>query len=82
MFKVALLKKHYIHPSIVAWIIPWTEEPAGYSPWGHKELDMTEQLTLSLFSFLVNQISMRPVIRCIFEEVVRYVMEVGHLRRW
>ena len=21
----------------------------GYSPWGHKELDMTEQLTLSLF---------------------------------
>ena len=20
----------------------------GYSPWGHKELDMTEQLTLSL----------------------------------
>ena len=23
---------------------------AGFSPWGHKELDMTEQLTLSLFS--------------------------------
>ena len=23
----------------------------GYSPWGHKELDMTEQLTLSLTSF-------------------------------
>ena len=22
---------------------------ASYSPWGHKELDMTEQLTLSLF---------------------------------
>ena len=22
---------------------------AGYSPWGHKELDMTEQLTISLF---------------------------------
>ena len=22
---------------------------AGYSPWGHKELDTTEQLTLSLF---------------------------------
>ena len=20
----------------------WTEEPAGYSPWGHKESDMTE----------------------------------------
>ena len=25
--------------------IPWMEEPdAGYCPWGHKELDTTEQL--------------------------------------
>ena len=23
----------------------------GYSPWGHKELDMTEQLTFSFFHF-------------------------------
>ena len=22
---------------------PWTEEPVGYSPWGHKELDMFER---------------------------------------
>ena len=28
---------------------------AGYSPWGHKELDMTEQLILSLFSLFDNQ---------------------------
>ena len=33
------------HSSILAWEIPWTEEPVGYSPWGYKELDMTEQLT-------------------------------------
>ena len=26
--------------SILAWRIPWTEE--GYSPWGCRELDMTE----------------------------------------
>ena len=26
-----------IHFSILAWRIPWTEEPGGYSPWGHKE---------------------------------------------
>ena len=32
---------------ILAWRIPWTEEPVGYSTWGCKELD-TEQLTLSL----------------------------------
>jgi len=31
--------------SILAWSIPWTEEPGGYGPRGHKELDMTEQLT-------------------------------------
>ena len=36
------------HSSILAWRIPWTEEPAGYSPWGHRESDTTEQLTLSL----------------------------------
>ena len=32
------------YSSILAWIIPWTEELAGYSPWGCKESDMTEQL--------------------------------------
>ena len=34
------------HSSILAWKIPWTEEPGGlYSPWGHKESDTTERLT-------------------------------------
>ena len=33
-----------IHSSILAWRIPWTEEP-GYSRWGYKELDTTERLT-------------------------------------
>ena len=27
----------------------------GYSPWGHKESDMTEQLILSLFTFMENR---------------------------
>ena len=31
--------------SILAWTIPWTEEPGGlYSPWGRQESDMTEGL--------------------------------------
>ena len=30
------------HSSILAWRIPWTEEPDGLQSWGHKELDMTE----------------------------------------
>ena len=25
------------HSSILAWKIPWTEEPGGLHPWGHKE---------------------------------------------
>ena len=30
------------HYSILAWKILWTEEPGGgYSPWGHKQSDMT-----------------------------------------
>ena len=33
--------------SILAWRSPWTEESGGYSPWGHKKLDTTEQLTLN-----------------------------------
>ena len=38
------------HSSILAWRIPWTEEPAGYSPWCRKETDTTEQVTLLLSS--------------------------------
>ena len=30
-----------IHSSTIAWKIPWTEEPGRYSPWGHKQSDMT-----------------------------------------
>ena len=33
------------HSSILAWRIPWTEEPGGCSPWGHKESDTIEQHT-------------------------------------
>ena len=30
------------YSSILAWRIPWTEEPGSYSPVGQKEMDMTE----------------------------------------
>ena len=32
----------------------------GYSPWGHKESDTTEQLSLSLWAFLVGQLVKNP----------------------
>ena len=28
-----------IHSSVLAWKIPWTEEPGELSLWGHKESD-------------------------------------------
>ena len=40
-----LEKETATHSNILAWRIPWTEEPRGlYSPWAHKESDVTEQL--------------------------------------
>ena len=30
------------HSSILAWEIPWTEEPGGLQSRGHKELDAAE----------------------------------------
>ena len=36
------------HSSILAWRIPWTEEPGGLQSKDCKELDTTEQLTLTL----------------------------------
>ena len=41
----SLEKRMAMHSSILAWRTPWTEEPG--SPWGHKESDVTEQLTLT-----------------------------------
>ena len=41
----ALEKGMATHSNILAWRIPWTEEPGGCSPWGRKESDTTERLT-------------------------------------
>ena len=42
-----------IHSSILAWRIPWTDEPGGLQTMGSvKELDMTEHLTLHLDTIL------------------------------
>ena len=32
------------HSSVLAWRIPWTEEPGGLQSMGHKESDTTERL--------------------------------------
>ena len=44
-----LVKEMATRSCILAWEIPWTEEPGGlHSPWGCKELDMTGRLSLHL----------------------------------
>ena len=49
-------KKTAIHSSILAWKIPWTEEPGGLDlVHGVAESDTTEQLTLSLSSMLLRE---------------------------
>ena len=48
-WKDPLEKEMETHFSL-AWKIPWTEEPGGYSSWGHKESDMTEWLHFSFHS--------------------------------
>ena len=37
-----LEKEMETHSSILAWRIPGTEEPVGYTPWGCKEFSTTE----------------------------------------
>ena len=67
------------HSSIVAWKIPRTEEPAGHSPWGHKESDTTERLCLlasqfnCLSAFYLKYFYLFRI-RCTFRNSVKIVM--------
>ena len=48
------------HCSVLAWGIPWTEESGVYSPWGPKERNRTERLTLSLLFLHVCPLLTKP----------------------
>ena len=41
-----LEKEMATHSSILAWRIPWTEEPGGLQSMGLKESDMAERLSM------------------------------------
>ena len=45
----SLEKEMATHSNILAWKIPWKQETGGYSPKGHKELDMTEWLSTAQY---------------------------------
>ena len=54
------------HSSILAWKIPWTEEPGRLQPMGRKELGTTEQLTLGhVFALSPLPLARTPVIQLI-----------------
>ena len=42
----ALEKEMATHSSILAWRIPWTQEPGGLQSMASQRVDRTEQLTL------------------------------------
>ena len=46
-----LEKEMTTHSSILAWRIPWTEEPGRLHPRGRKESDTTERLHFTFNSF-------------------------------
>ena len=46
-----LEKEMATHSSILAWKIPWTEEPGR--PWSCKESDMTQQLHFNFTSLVM-----------------------------
>ena len=50
-----LEKEMATHSSILAWRIPWTEEPGGLQSMGLQASDTTERLTLSLTRHLTKR---------------------------
>ena len=56
------------HTSLLAWRIPWTEEPGWYSPWDHKESDTrlthTREQTTFCFSIHVDTGWLLPLSSC------------------
>ena len=51
------------HSSILAWRIPWTEEPGGlHSPQGRKESDTTERLHFWSLSHLNSKACSMPLL--------------------
>ena len=65
-----LEKEMATHSRILAWETSWAEEPGGlYSSWGHKELDMTQQLNNNN-SLLCNSCFPSTDLRCHFDYII------------
>ena len=60
----SLEKKMTTHSSILAWKIPWTEKPVGYSPWGHKsQTRLSNKTTKCVLHLLVSLKVLSKILR-------------------
>ena len=72
--KNTLEKEMATHSSILAWKIPWTEEPVTYSPWGHKRAghdSVTEQQNKSS----LHMIDTRPLLDIGFANIFSHFVD-------
>ena len=60
-WKDLLEKEMTTHSSILAWKIPWIEEPVSYSPWGRKELDTIERLHFHFLIYIFCEFKLRYI---------------------
>ena len=69
----ALEKGTAAHSSVLAWRIPWTEEPGGISPWGLKESATTKDSHFHLFR-ICDLLSKRKIRGFPFSPYYNYTM--------
>ena len=63
--------------SILVWRIPWTEETGGLSPWGHKELHVTEQLKSTLPTDIIGASLVAHMVKNLPEMTKTQVQSLG-----
>ena len=60
------------HSSILAWTIPWQRRLVGYSPWGHKGVDTTEQLSMHIQRLRRGKLLGSKMQGCIYSQMPTY----------
>ena len=67
------------HSSIVVWRTPWTWSLVGYIPWGCKELDTTEQLTLSFSLSHTHTEAWKMTTSCILSWIIGLITTISKI---
>ena len=70
-----LEKEMATQSSILAWKIPWMEEPVGYSSWGRKELDTIERLHFHFLIYIFCEFKLCYVSSCLIWDSLQIVLK-------